>query len=626
MILISTTMGVFVILTIFAYYLARFSITENRSSGYYLLDIKARSLALSGLSHSLELFKVNRDISNTIGRINKGDFVVSKISSKSESGSDLTRSHYFTIQSKAKIDDVERNVRCIVSSVPEAFCFAFYGNNDNNQNPSLNAASNGIITGDVFYNGDISSGNGSDNGTNYTTTGVGGTSINNQPDFPSFEDSQYEALLTTASNLNTSNIALDLDGANISISGHDDINLISHPLRTIELWFKVNNKSTGSYQTLYEEGGSGRGISIYIDPFGVLYGGGWNRNESQWMGNWIESSNITNNNWHHVALTLNGGSSISDDALKMYLDGNFINFAPGSQLWRHSANIKVGKNGGTRFYSSTETSIFDGSSGEYFYGSIDEFRIWNIERSLSDISTYMTFSLGGNDSGLVTYYNFENQTADDQQSDSNNDGSLSNPSSNYSWEDGLEFNISFSNSEINLNNYDNNVLYIDRDALISNSTIIGPGKIVVYGDLTINSSTFNSSNNGGGVIFIICNNNLEISDSNMGLSLNDYIITYSKNGFELVSNAEFSKDFYGLTISKGSNCVIENIDYYGAIFSESSNLNLKENSNIEGSIVSKYTINISADSVSISKGNLPLFVGQDIGLKPSVIPGSFLEY
>ena len=39
--------------------------------------------------------------------INKGDFVVSKISSKSASGSDLTRSHYFTIQSKAKIDDVE---------------------------------------------------------------------------------------------------------------------------------------------------------------------------------------------------------------------------------------------------------------------------------------------------------------------------------------------------------------------------------------------------------------------------------------------------------------------------------------------------------------------------------------
>ena len=32
------------------------------------------------------------------------------------------------------------------------------------------------------------------------------------------------------------------------------------------------------------------------------------------------------------------------------------------------------------------------------------------------------------------------------------------------------------------------------------------------------------------------------------------------------------------------------------------------------------------DGSPISKGNLPLFVGQDIGLKPSVIPGSYLEY
>ena len=71
MILISTTMGVFVILSIFAFYLARFSITEIRSSGYYILDIKARSLALSGLNHSLELFKVNGEITSTFSDTRK---------------------------------------------------------------------------------------------------------------------------------------------------------------------------------------------------------------------------------------------------------------------------------------------------------------------------------------------------------------------------------------------------------------------------------------------------------------------------------------------------------------------------------------------------------------------------
>ncbi|GIQ98381.1 MAG: hypothetical protein CM15mP4_2180 [Candidatus Neomarinimicrobiota bacterium] len=57
MILLSTTMGVFIILSIFAFYLARFSVTENKSSSNYILDIKARSLALSGLNHSFESFK-----------------------------------------------------------------------------------------------------------------------------------------------------------------------------------------------------------------------------------------------------------------------------------------------------------------------------------------------------------------------------------------------------------------------------------------------------------------------------------------------------------------------------------------------------------------------------------------
>ena len=33
---------------------------------------------------------------------------------------------YLTLKSKAKIDDVERNIRFLISSLPEAFCFSFY--------------------------------------------------------------------------------------------------------------------------------------------------------------------------------------------------------------------------------------------------------------------------------------------------------------------------------------------------------------------------------------------------------------------------------------------------------------------------------------------------------------------
>ena len=325
MILLSTTMGVFVILTIFAFYLARFSITENRSSSYYLFDIKARSLALSGLNHSLELFKVNRDISNTSGRINKGDYTIYKVASVDELGESLNRTHYFTFKSIATIDDVKRKIRCQVSSMPEAFSLVFYGNNAGSVDLNNTV---GTITGDIFYNGNIISNGGSYSGVNYTSTGVGGTAISNQPPFPEFDDSLFENLLVTVLSNNNSNKALDLDVASISIDDHNDINLETHATRTIELWFKVDNKSLGSKQVLYEEGGSTRGLNIYISEDGLLYVGGWNRKESEskWMGNWI-SATIENNQWHHVALTLGGevDGSISSDALKMYLDGNFIN-------------------------------------------------------------------------------------------------------------------------------------------------------------------------------------------------------------------------------------------------------------------------------------------------------------
>ena len=42
MILMASTMGIFIILSIFAFYLARFSITETRSGAYYIQDINPK--------------------------------------------------------------------------------------------------------------------------------------------------------------------------------------------------------------------------------------------------------------------------------------------------------------------------------------------------------------------------------------------------------------------------------------------------------------------------------------------------------------------------------------------------------------------------------------------------------
>ena len=77
MIIMASTMGIFIILSLFAFYLARFSITESRSGGYHMVDIKARNLAMTGIEHGIQLFKPSRSISELSGSFNTGDYTVS---------------------------------------------------------------------------------------------------------------------------------------------------------------------------------------------------------------------------------------------------------------------------------------------------------------------------------------------------------------------------------------------------------------------------------------------------------------------------------------------------------------------------------------------------------------------
>ena len=221
---------------------------------------------------------------------------------------------------------------------------------------------------------------------------------------------------------------------------------------------------------------------------------------------------------------------------------------------------------------------------------------------------------------MTAYYNFQENsgsTANDTQLQSNNDGSIQNGAV---WTTGPPLskmnNNSYVNVTINLSSYPNNKLLANNDLNLNNVVINGPGYVVAYGDININSNTQINGN-----VFLVSNEKLIISSSNIGSSLNNSVIAFSKGDCEITGST-----FYGLTISKGSKFEIQSSNYFGAILNESSSCILKANANIVGSIVSKYSISITDQSASLSKGNLPLFVGQDIGLNPSIVPGSYLEY
>jgi len=617
-ILMASTMGIFILLSIFAYYLARFSAIETRTGGYHTQDIKARNLAMTGIEHGLQNYKISRNTSVISEEFNNGTYTVSYNSQNDEIGSTLPKTQYLTLESIGKIDDVERNIRLILSSFPEAFCFSFYGKNTAGQ---VFSEPSGSIVGDMFFNGTVQSGSVASNGVTYIGTGSGGTTLSPFPEFPELNTSQYEALLTSAASAPGAytNYALSFDGNNdyVKINNSGDINTgNNHTQKTIEAWFRVNDKSiTSRKQTIYEQGGTVRGLNIYIHG-GKLYVGGWNEpsGESNWQGTWLSTSNIQNNTWHHVALTLNGGNSKTNNAFKGYLDGQEFGSGQGSKLWNHPGDISVGRNKDTKFHSG------DYNSYKYFGGYIDEVRLWNSTRTGSQISTFKDTILEGNESGLTAYYNFQENSGNytnDTQTQSNNDGTRYGAS----WTSGPVLskmnNSSFVNQTVNLSSYSNRQLLANSDILISNTTFNGPGYIVANGNITINS---NSVINGN--IFLICSGNLIISGSQLGTNLDASVITYAKGNTDYDNTT-----VYGIIISKGSNSLdLNNTALYGAILNYSQSFILSGNSDVVGSVVSKYSVDMQGNSSSITRGNIPELVGSHIGLDPFVIPGSLLEF
>ena len=616
-ILMASTMGIFILLSIFAFYLARFSSIESRTGGYHTLDIKARNLAMTGIEHGIQSYKSSRSTSLISKNFNNGTYTVSFDNQSDELGVSLSKTHYLTLESTGTIDDVERNMRLLLSSLPEAFCFALYAENVAGQ---VYSKPGGSIIGDMFFNGTVQTGSAASNGVTYIGSGTGGVILNPHPAFPDLNTSQYESLLSSAASAPGAynNFALSFDGNNdyVKINNSSDINTGSHHTqKTIEAWFKVNDKSiTNRKQTIYEQGGTVRGLNIYIHG-GRLYVGGWNEpgGESNWQGTWLSTNNIQNGTWHHVALTLNGGNSKTNNAFKGYLDGQEFGSGQGSKLWNHPGDISIGRNKDTKFHSG------DYNSYRYFGGYIDEMRLWNITRTQAQISAFKDTILDGSETGLTAYYNFQENSgnrANDTQTQSNNDGTKYGAT----WTAGPVLskmsNSSFVNKTINLSSYTDKKLLVKSDLLISNTTFNGPGYIVSDGNITINS---NSIINGG--IFIVCSGNLYISNSQIGRDYDSPTVVY----VEGVANYD-NVSSYGIIIAKGSSLMLNNTALYGAVLNYSQSLILTGNSDVIGSVVSKYSVDIQGASASITRGNIPEFSGYSIGLDPFVIPGSLLEF
>ncbi|ETR72856.1 MAG: hypothetical protein OMM_07296, partial [Candidatus Magnetoglobus multicellularis str. Araruama] len=152
---------------------------------------------------------------------------------------------------------------------------------------------------------------------------------------------------------------------------------------TYELWFKTKNQNSSlsavAHPTL---GSSGYDRSLYLSS-GNICSYIWNTEVICSTG-----YNYADNEWHHVAVVVE--SSVGQ---KIFIDGT----------------LQVT---GVKSFSdfTADTSLDIGCVyGNYYNGSIDEVRLWNLVKTQAEIQELMVSTLNGYETNLLLYFNFNQQ-------------------------------------------------------------------------------------------------------------------------------------------------------------------------------------------------------------------------
>ncbi|MCG5644945.1 gliding motility-associated C-terminal domain-containing protein [Flavobacteriaceae bacterium LSUCC0859] len=194
------------------------------------------------------------------------------------------------------------------------------------------------------------------------------------------------SILDTQSLVGRSN-ALNFDGTNDYVDLNSNVfggSSVSN--FTIEFWFKPDNSilNDNQYHNII---GNPEGSSTSKRNPSIWFKNGYLHYDSSDVGKVTTSSVTPLSIWYHVSWVKNGTSSI------LRVNGETV--------------LNEAISGSLTLYGN----YYIGKADNYFKGLIDEVRIWNVVRTEDQIRASMNRSLTGNESGLLAYYDFNQETA-----------------------------------------------------------------------------------------------------------------------------------------------------------------------------------------------------------------------
>ncbi|MFT3980369.1 MAG: choice-of-anchor D domain-containing protein [Ferruginibacter sp.] len=264
--------------------------------------------------------------------------------------------------------------------------------------------------------------------------------------------------------------SLDFDGAN------DDISLpfVISGDYTKEAWIKTNTQS--NFPNIL----SGTGTALFLNNGRLAAGHAGSFDQA------LHSTVLATNQWYHVAVTYNATTQV----MKLYLNGNPVVTASSVPVYTES-NMRIGSFGNNNF----------------FWGKIDQVRVWNVARTDAEILNSAECNISGDEPGLLAWYNF-NQGA----GEGDNTGLSTLPNDvddcNAAAKNGTLNNFALTGTTSNWVSESNNIT-IDCSATFPNIQVEGNNICIATGDnspATADNTDFgNASGAGTDKTFVIRN-------------------------------------------------------------------------------------------------------------------------